>query len=71
MFTKPDRDDGTLYLSHFIPGSAHGGVPSSRSLFAIPDVLTPDLAVAGWAVADAQDLLVIVHFTRMYPLPCV
>ncbi|PIL34956.1 hypothetical protein GSI_02743 [Ganoderma sinense ZZ0214-1] len=69
--TKADGVDSVLYLSHFIPGSAQGGIPSNRSLFSVRDALRRDLVVEGWAVDDAQDLLVMVEATRTLMPPVV
>ncbi|PIL34931.1 hypothetical protein GSI_02718 [Ganoderma sinense ZZ0214-1] len=66
-----DRADSALYLSHFVPGSAQCGIPSSRSWFSVRDGVRPDLALKGWTVDDAQDLFVTVKETQMLMPPVV
>ena len=80
LYKKCYQDDSPLYLSLFVPGSALGGIPSSRTLFTIREMEKPDLAtVADWAMDESQDLFVMADMTRLsfeeemdgkYVLPC-
>ena len=66
LYGVPEGDfdqDRSVYLSLFVPGSAQGGIPSSRSLFTIRDAVKPDMAAKTWAVDYAQDLFVMVEMT--------
>ena len=78
---RPERPSGTLYkavrhpdaplyLSHFVPGSVQGGIPSSRSLFPIREAVKPDRMIKRWAMDDAQDLFIMVEMTRTH-IRCV
>ena len=72
VYGMTDQDDSPLYyLSRAVPGSAQGGIPSSRSLslFTVREAMIPDLMVTGWTKDDAQDLFVA-EMTRTQ-MPCV
>ena len=61
VYGMTDQDDSPLYyLSRAVPGSAQGGIPSSRSLlrFTVREAMLPDLMVTCWTKDDAQDLFV-------------
>ena len=73
IYTKTGQDASVLYLSHFVPGSAHAGIPSSCVLFSVQDGVKRELDLRGWAVDDAQDLFITVEMTRtrMLCISCV
>ncbi|KAM5541127.1 hypothetical protein V8D89_005056 [Ganoderma adspersum] len=60
-----DQDHSVLYLSLFVPGSAQGGIPSSRSLFTIRGAVKPDMVAETWAMDYSEDLFVMVEMTRI------
>ncbi|KAM5541126.1 hypothetical protein V8D89_005055 [Ganoderma adspersum] len=70
VYKMADQDDSPLYLSLAVPGSAQGGIPSSRSLFTVREAMIPDLIVTRWTKDDAQDLFVV-EMTRTQMPPNV
>ncbi|KAM5541120.1 hypothetical protein V8D89_005049 [Ganoderma adspersum] len=65
LYKKVYENDTILYLSLFVPGSAHAGIRSTFSLFTIHAAVKPDLIATEWAMDDAQDLFVVADVAHM------